>query len=78
MPDGKEQAERDRQLRRVTNPKTKTEDGIERGTDNGGEESNPDMWADRSWQAFMYGVDVSCAPHSLFILRSTLFHRIDT
>ncbi len=61
LPDGKEQVERDRQFGRVTCSEARIEDGRERGTGNGDEESNPDMWADRAWQAFMYGVDVSCS-----------------
>lgn len=62
LPDGKEQVKRDLQFGRATCLDTKAEDGVETRTITGDEESNPDMWADKAWQAFMYGVDVS---HSL-------------
>lgn len=73
LPDGKEQIERDRQFERVTCSKAEKEDGKVTMTGNSDEESNPDMWADRAWQAFMYGVDVSYLLHSHVILGST-FH----
>ncbi|KAM4068153.1 FAD binding domain-containing protein [Hirsutella rhossiliensis] len=46
LPDGEEQRRRDDAIRRATA-------GFEQGL-----QRNPDLWADRPWQDFMWGVDV--------------------
>ncbi|ODQ50934.1 FAD/NAD(P)-binding domain-containing protein [Saitoella complicata NRRL Y-17804] len=53
LPDGPEQRLRDAQIREAS-----SQAHMDSTAAGGGAKKNPDMWGDRAWQEFMWGVDV--------------------
>ena len=54
LPDGEEQRERDRRMK----ARTRREHGQNETRERGEDIRNPDLWADGTWQGYMWGVDI--------------------